>query len=61
MVARYCRVGLTKPEHASLGRLEAELALTPAAMARLRLVVEAAEAPEQTSGSRYRHIQAVEA
>jgi len=55
VVARYVRVGLAHPEHASLGRLEAELALTPAAMARLRVVVDAQETPPPKT-SRYRHI-----
>jgi hypothetical protein len=45
VVARYVRVGLEQPQHAALGRLESELALTPASMAKLRLVVERPEVP----------------
>ena len=52
IVARYVRLALSKPEHASVGRLETELGLTPAALARLRLFVEAPEPePERRTRS----------
>jgi hypothetical protein len=40
VVSRYVRLSIAKPEHASVSRLESELGLTPAALQRLRLVVE---------------------
>jgi len=59
VVARYVRVGIDQPQHGALGRLESELGLTPAAMARLRLVVEQPEVPKPKS-NRYAHILAKE-
>jgi hypothetical protein len=56
VVARYVHVGLDKPEHAALGRLESELGLTPAGMVKLRLVVERPEAPGPPKKDRYAHI-----
>ena len=55
-VARYVRVGLARPEHAALGRLEAALGLTPEALVRLRLVVEHPEGQAKATG-RYRHLE----
>jgi hypothetical protein len=43
VVARYVTLAATKPESPAVSRLEAELGLTPAAMLRMRLVVEPAE------------------
>ena len=40
VVARYVSLRYAKPELAALSRMEAELGLTPAALARLRLTVE---------------------
>jgi hypothetical protein len=39
VIARYVSLSVSKPEHATVGRLESELGLTPAAMLRMRLVV----------------------
>jgi hypothetical protein len=49
VIARYVKLSLAKPEHASVATLERELGLTPASMLRLRLVVEAPEV-ESVSG-----------
>jgi hypothetical protein len=59
VVARYVRVGVSKPEHAALGRLEAALGLTPEALVKLRLVVERPE-PQPKVTPRYRHLQVAE-
>src|SRR5436190_1937625 len=40
VVARYVTLSTAKPESPAVSRLEAELGLTPAAMLRMRLVVE---------------------
>lgn len=59
VIARYVRVGLDQPQHAALGRLESDLGLTPAGMAKLRLVVERPEVPKPKL-NRYSHILAKE-
>src|SRR5207248_3025718 len=43
IVARYARLALASPAHASVSRLETDLGLTPAALLRMRLVVEEPE------------------
>ena len=43
IVARYARLSIERPEHATVGQLERELGLTPASMQRLRLVIEQPE------------------
>jgi hypothetical protein len=43
VVARYVTLASEKPESPAVSRLEAELGLTPAAMLRLRLIVEKPE------------------
>jgi len=57
IVARYVRLALSKPEHASVSRLESELGLTPAALQRLRLVVEEPEASEVEGADPYAHLR----
>lgn len=59
IIARYVRLSLKRPEHATVGQLERELALTPAAMLRLRLVVEVPEPESKPSADPYRHLRAV--
>jgi hypothetical protein len=56
IVARYVRLALSKPEHAAVGRLETELGLTPAALARLRLVVETPEPEPEPGPDPYAHL-----
>src|SRR6266487_6853795 len=55
IVARYVRLSLKRPEHATVGQLERELGLTPAAMLRMRLMVEATEAEPEPAVDPYRH------
>ena len=57
VVARYVRLSLSKPEHATVGQLERELGLTPASMLRLRLVVEHPEVEPARAESPYRHLR----
>src|SRR6266536_931891 len=59
IVARYVRLSLKKPEHATVGQLERELGLTPGAMLRLRLVVEVPEPETKPTADPYRHLRAV--
>src|SRR5215211_3463413 len=58
VVARYVRLSLEKPEHATVGQLERELGLTPASMLRLRLVVEVPEPEARPSADPYKHLKA---
>jgi hypothetical protein len=51
---------MKKPEHATVATLERELGLTPAAMLRMRLVVEEPEPVEQPTESPYSHLRARE-
>jgi hypothetical protein len=60
VVARYVTLSLSKPEHASVAQLERELGLTPAAMLRMRLVVEEPEPVEEAQESPYAHLRAAE-
>ncbi len=57
IVARYVRLALERPEHASVSKLESELGLTPAAMARLRLVVEPPEPEQGDKPDHYAHLR----
>lgn len=60
VVARYVRLSIAKPEHATVGQLERELGLTPAAMLRMRLMVEEPEAEQVQVQDPYSHLRAVE-
>lgn len=57
VVARYVTLSLAKPEHAAVATLERELGLTPAAMLRMRLVVEEPETVEEPQASPYEHLK----
>ena len=57
VVARYVSLSLSKPEHATVATLERELGLTPAAMLRMRLVVEEPEPVEGPMESPYAHLR----
>jgi hypothetical protein len=57
IVAAYVRLSTTKPEHASVLKLMSELGLTPAAMLRLRLVVEVPEPETKPTADPYRHLR----
>jgi len=61
VVARYVTLSLKKPEHATVAMLERELGLTPAAMLRMRLVVEEPDPVEEPQESPYAHLRAREA
>ncbi len=58
IVARYVRLALERPEHASVAKLESELGLTPAAMLRLRLLVETPEPEPELVADPYAHLVA---
>jgi hypothetical protein len=58
VVAAYVRLASAKPEHASTIKLMCELGLTPAALQRLRLIVEAPEAEEEPRPDPYAHLRA---
>ena len=58
VVATYVRLATTKPEHASVIVLARELGLTPAALQRLRLVVEEPEAERDAGPDPYAHLRA---
>jgi hypothetical protein len=57
VVARYVTLAVSKPEHATVGQLERELGLTPAAMLRMRLVVEQPEPSVEALPDPYRHLR----
>jgi hypothetical protein len=57
IVSRYVTLCLERPEHASTAALERELGLTPASMARLRLVVEEPEAEAEPAADPYKHLR----
>ncbi len=59
IIAAYVRLAVSKPEHASTLKLMSELGLTPAALLRLRLVVEVPEPESGPSADRYRHLRVV--
>ena len=56
VVSRYVTLRISKPEHAATGQLERELALTPASMARAKLVVGRPEPKRKTTESPYREL-----
>lgn len=53
VVARYVTLAIEKPSLAVVGALERDLGLTPAGMARLRLVVEQPEPEKQKEADPY--------
>lgn len=57
VIARYVRLSLAKPEHATVSKLESDLGLTPAAMLRMRLVVEVPEPETKPTADPYRHLR----
>lgn len=57
VVGRYVTLSIAKPEHATVGQLERELGLTPAAMLRMRLVVEETEAEPVALPDPYAHLR----
>jgi hypothetical protein len=57
VVARYVRLAVGKPEHASVSRLETDLGLTPAALLRMRLVVEQPEPERVDEPNPYAHLE----
>ena len=61
VVARYVSLAIEKPAHASVSQLEGSLGLTPAAMQRMRLVVEPEEAPQNSGREHYKHLREVKA
>jgi hypothetical protein len=60
VVARYVVLAIEKPAHASVSRLEADLGLTPAALLRMRLVVEVPEPEAKPTADPYRHLRVAE-
>jgi hypothetical protein len=57
IVARYVILAISKPEHASVTQLENALGLTPAAMLRMRLIVEQPEPQAKPASDPYRHLK----
>jgi hypothetical protein len=57
VIARYVTIALASPTHAALGRLESELALTPAAQLRARLLVDDHPTPTAPRRSRFAHLE----
>jgi hypothetical protein len=57
VVARYVTLSAVKPESPAVSKLESELGLTPAAMLRMRLVVEAPEPVAERAPDPYRHLK----
>jgi hypothetical protein len=57
IVAAYVRLASSKPEHASTLKLMSELGLTPAAMLRLRLVVEVPDPKTKPTADPYTHLR----
>jgi hypothetical protein len=60
IVARYVSLAVSKPAHAAVSRLEADLGLTPAALLRMRLMVEQPEAVVEALPDPYRHLRVAE-
>jgi hypothetical protein len=58
VIARYVSLRFASPALATLSRLEAELGLTPATMARLRLTVEEPEVEAVAAPDPYAHLKA---
>jgi hypothetical protein len=61
IVGRYVALAVSKPAHAAVSRLEADLGLTPAALLRMRLMVEHPEPEPEALPDPYRHLKVVEA
>ena len=61
VVGRYVSLAVSKPAHAAVSRLEADLGLTPAALLRMRLMVEHPESVEAERSDPYRHLKVAEA
>src|SRR5712691_6331606 len=59
VVARYVRLAVSKPALATLSRLESDLGLSPAAMLRLRLMIEPPEVEEKPASDPYSHLRIV--
>jgi hypothetical protein len=59
IVARYVTLAQAKPESPAVSKLEAELGLTPAALLRMRLVVEQPEPVPEAHPDSYAHLRAV--
>lgn len=57
IVGAYVKLATTRPEHASCLALMKELGLTPAALQRLRLIVEAAEPEAVDAPDPYQHLR----
>jgi hypothetical protein len=57
VVARYVRLALEVPSHASVSRLETDLGLTPAALLRMRLIVEEPEPEAAPTEDPYAHLK----
>jgi hypothetical protein len=57
VVARYVTLATSKPAHAAVSRLEADLGLTPAAMQRLHLLVEHPEPKLAVVPDPYAHLK----
>jgi hypothetical protein len=58
VVARYVELRFAKPGLAALSRIEGELGLTPAALLRMRLVVEQPEPAPEPVQDPYAHLRA---
>ena len=56
VVARYVTLRISKPEHAATGQLERELALTPASMARAKLVIGRPKPKQKATDSPYKDL-----
>jgi hypothetical protein len=61
VVARYVTLSIAKPALAVVARLEGELGLTPAALLRMRLIVEHPEPEPAALPDPYRHLKVAEA
>jgi len=60
VVARYVTLSIEKPESPAVSKLETELGLTPAALLRMRLLVESPEEEDERDGlDHYQHLKAV--
>jgi hypothetical protein len=57
IVARYVSLAVSKPAHAAVSRLEADLGLTPAALLRMRLMVEQPEPNLEELPDPYQHLR----
>jgi hypothetical protein len=57
IVADYVRLRASKPEHSTCSQLAKELGLTPAAMLRLRLIVEKPESEPESHADPYAHLR----